>query len=245
MGPGPDDIYTRLQIAGKDVGALYPMRPEQRQQGVPPNWLPYVTVDLGRRDGAEGEARSAATSSTEPFDVMTFGRMAIVQDPTGGHVRRLGGHGAHRRAARQRRAGDVLLDGAADARHRRRPGSSTPGSSAGTPKTAKFDSNYTEFWRGEVPVGGMMAISKEMGDVPPNWGVYWHGRRRGRLRREGEGARRDDLRRAAGHPERGPLRGAPGPAGGVFSIFKPAPRRSVGRAAGALAVTTLMKIRLR
>ena len=36
FGEGKDDIYSRLQVSGKDVGALYPMRPEQRQQGVPP-----------------------------------------------------------------------------------------------------------------------------------------------------------------------------------------------------------------
>ena len=29
MGPGPEDVYTRLQIEGADVAALYRMLPEQ------------------------------------------------------------------------------------------------------------------------------------------------------------------------------------------------------------------------
>ncbi len=44
MGPGPEYIDTRLQLGGKDVGALYKMMKEQAAQAVPPNWLCYVTV---------------------------------------------------------------------------------------------------------------------------------------------------------------------------------------------------------
>ena len=61
MGPSPDDVYTRLQIGGKDVGALYKMRPEQSQQGVPPYWGTYFTVDN------VNEATKRVKATTAPF----------------------------------------------------------------------------------------------------------------------------------------------------------------------------------
>ena len=68
MGPGPNDVYTRMQLGGSDVGALYKMIPEQASQGVPPNWLCYVTVShaddaaSGRRSSTERSSRSPSTS---------------------------------------------------------------------------------------------------------------------------------------------------------------------------------------
>ena len=37
IGPGPEDVYTRLQIGGKDVAALHKLHPGQVAAGVPPN----------------------------------------------------------------------------------------------------------------------------------------------------------------------------------------------------------------
>jgi predicted enzyme related to lactoylglutathione lyase len=79
---GPSETYTIFQIDGRQAGAAYTMRQEQRAQGVPPNWLLYVTVN---------SADEAAARVTElggkvhagPFDVMELGRMAVIQDPTG------------------------------------------------------------------------------------------------------------------------------------------------------------------
>jgi predicted enzyme related to lactoylglutathione lyase len=49
----------------------------------PPHWNLYVAVDsaddIAKRAGELGGTLIAA-----PFDVMTFGRMAVIQDPTGG-----------------------------------------------------------------------------------------------------------------------------------------------------------------
>jgi predicted enzyme related to lactoylglutathione lyase len=82
MGPGPDDVYTRMQLGGSDMGALYKMIPEQASQGVLPNWLCYVTVS--HADDATKRAKElGGTVIAEPFDVMSYGRMALFQDPTG------------------------------------------------------------------------------------------------------------------------------------------------------------------
>src|SRR6266850_508473 len=75
---GPDMIYTMLKLNGKDVGALYQLSPEMAGQGIPPNWLSYVSVKSA--DETAAKARELGGSlKQEPFDVFTVGRMAVVQ----------------------------------------------------------------------------------------------------------------------------------------------------------------------
>jgi predicted enzyme related to lactoylglutathione lyase len=79
---GPSDVYTIFQLHGGDVSAACTLRPEQRSQGVPPNWMIYIAVD---------DVDAAATRAGQvggnvlapPFDVMDAGRMAVFQDPAG------------------------------------------------------------------------------------------------------------------------------------------------------------------
>src|SRR5262247_4123730 len=80
---GPDMVYTRFQLRGKDVGAAYPQQKEQRDHGIPPHWGTYVTVESADRSAAKAK-ELGGTVMMEPFDVMEHGRMAILQDPTGG-----------------------------------------------------------------------------------------------------------------------------------------------------------------
>ena len=79
---GPDMVYTMLQLNGKDVGALYKLMPDQVSMGVPPNWLSYVSVTSADESTEKAKA-AGATVLKEPFDVMTVGRMSVIQDPTG------------------------------------------------------------------------------------------------------------------------------------------------------------------
>jgi predicted enzyme related to lactoylglutathione lyase len=80
---GPNDFYTTFSVPAGSVGAAYTMRKKERDQGVPPHWLTYVTVQ-----SADAAAKKAAelggTAVAPPFDVMDFGRMSVVQDPAGG-----------------------------------------------------------------------------------------------------------------------------------------------------------------
>jgi uncharacterized protein len=79
---GPDTYYTMFQLDGRDAAAAYTLRPEQRSQGVPPHWIPYVAVE-----SADAAARRAAELGGKvlapAFDVFDAGRMAVLQDPTG------------------------------------------------------------------------------------------------------------------------------------------------------------------
>src|SRR5258708_6124729 len=80
MGPG--ETYSMFNIKGKSVGAAYSMRPEERQQSVPPHWNAYVSV--ANTDEAVKRAQSLGAKVLAPaFDVMDAGRMAVLQDPTG------------------------------------------------------------------------------------------------------------------------------------------------------------------
>src|SRR5262249_15187281 len=79
---GPNEVYTIFKLDGRDPAACYTLRPEQAQNGVPPHWMIYVTVDSA--DDAVNRAKElGANVMAGPFDVMEFGRMAVIQDPTG------------------------------------------------------------------------------------------------------------------------------------------------------------------
>ena len=70
-------VYRMFLQNGRQVAAAGAM-----QEGQHPAWLSYVSVDdidaTATRAGELG-----ATVMMEPFDVMTAGRMALLQDPTG------------------------------------------------------------------------------------------------------------------------------------------------------------------
>ena len=79
---GPDEVYSMFTMRGKEVGAAYTMRPEERQTGAPPHWNLYVTVANVDESVKKAEALGAKVFAP-PFDVMDVGRMAVLQDPTG------------------------------------------------------------------------------------------------------------------------------------------------------------------
>ncbi|HLG17761.1 MAG TPA: VOC family protein [Blastocatellia bacterium] len=164
---GPDMVYTILQLAGKDAGALFKLTAEHQAQGVPPHWLSYISVKSAD-ESAEKAQQLGGKVVMSPFDVMDVGRMAMIQDPTGATF-----------AIWQARnhIGVRVKD---------EPGALCWNELATTDKmkAAEFytklfgwrakgdDPAYTEWMLGEVPIGGMMEIRPEWGPVPPNWMPY-------------------------------------------------------------------------
>jgi len=71
-----------FKLDGRDAGATYTMRPEQQSQGVPPHWMLYICVESADKSAARA-AELGGTVIAPPFDVFDFGRMAVIQDPTG------------------------------------------------------------------------------------------------------------------------------------------------------------------
>lgn len=79
---GPDGVYSMFQLEGRDAAACYTLRDEQTSQGVPPNWLLYVAVESAG-DAAAKVSAAGGSVLAPPFDVFDFGRMSVLQDPTG------------------------------------------------------------------------------------------------------------------------------------------------------------------
>jgi hypothetical protein len=171
MGPGPDDVYTRLQVSGRDVGALYRMMKEQESQGVPPNWLVYVAV--ASADDAASKAGALGGRVLAPaFAVQDFGRMAMLQDPEGATfavwqagthtgAQRVGEPGAFcwmelqtRDAPEAKRFYTGLFDWALK-------------------ESANPAMPYTEILRRGQAIGGILAMGAEMAGIPPHWTVYF------------------------------------------------------------------------
>jgi len=79
MGPG--EIYTIFKLNGGDAAAAYTMR-EQERSMAPTHWNLYIAV-ADADQTAKKAAELGAKVLMQPFDVMTFGRMAVIMDPTG------------------------------------------------------------------------------------------------------------------------------------------------------------------
>lgn len=79
---GPNDFYTEFKLQGREAAAACTLRPEHRDQGVPPHWAIYIAVE--NADAATVKAQQLGGKILAPaFDVMDAGRMAILEDPTG------------------------------------------------------------------------------------------------------------------------------------------------------------------
>jgi len=168
---GPGMTYTMLRLSGKDIGALYELQKDQKEQGVPPHWLSYVSV-ASSDETARKAKELGGKVLMEPFDVMEHGRMAVIQDPAGATfalwqprqsigariVNQPGALCWNELATRDTdAAGKFYSDLFGWTRKTRDIGGST----------------YTEFWNGDRPVAGMMKMMKEWGDIPPHWMVYF------------------------------------------------------------------------
>ena len=79
---GPSDVYTMFKLEGRDAAAGYTMRQEDRDRGVPPHWMLYISSD-DVNASAQKVRDAGGKVLADPFDVMTFGKMAVIQDPTG------------------------------------------------------------------------------------------------------------------------------------------------------------------
>lgn len=162
---GPDMVYTMLQKGGKPVGALYQMGPQEK--GMPPHWNTYFTVKSAD-DAAKKAADAGGKIMMAPFEVMTYGRMAVIQDPQGAFFC-VWEPREHIGAQRVGETGAICwaeLD-TTD------PESAAKFYTKVFPWTAKTSPEYTEWQLQGTSIGGMMKIPKEWGPVPPNWLVYF------------------------------------------------------------------------
>lgn len=78
MGEG--EIYFIFKKSGADTAAMYAQGKEQ--QGIPPNWLSYVSVADAGATTEQAKALGGSVLSG-PLDVWDFGRMTVLTDPQG------------------------------------------------------------------------------------------------------------------------------------------------------------------
>ena len=83
---GPNEIYTMFDLDGRPIAGCYRVGPGTQVPGIPPHWDLYIAVE-----SAEETVRRAADAGGKviksPFDVFVYGRMAVIQDPTGATAR--------------------------------------------------------------------------------------------------------------------------------------------------------------
>lgn len=79
---GPNNFYTMFEIQRKPVAAAYTLPEDQKAGGVPPHWMLYIAVENADAT-ANRTAELGGKVMAPAFDVFEFGRMAVLQDPTG------------------------------------------------------------------------------------------------------------------------------------------------------------------
>lgn len=169
---GPDMVYTIFQIDGKDVSALYQMDEKERFQA-PSHWLSYVSVE--KVEDAMEKARTLGGSIIAgPIEVFDAGRLVLIQDPVGAlfAVWQAGKNIGAKFVGEPRTLGwNELLT-----TDEQKPGqfyTKLFGWGKELMPSLMEASPYTLFQKENRPVGGMMKIPPEWGQVPPHWLVYF------------------------------------------------------------------------
>jgi predicted enzyme related to lactoylglutathione lyase len=169
MGPG--SVYTMLQSDGKEVGGLFQLTDEMKSAGIRPNWMSYISVENADDSAAKAKGLGA-TLMKEPFDVMTVGRMSVVQDPTGACFA-LWQAGAHKGAGISNVPNSWCWN-ELGTRDSAKAGDFYTGLFGWGKKVQQMGPmTYTSFTNGDKPIGGMYELSPEMANVPPHWLSYF------------------------------------------------------------------------
>lgn len=164
---GPNQTYAMMQLGGRDVCALS----EEREPTMPSMWTNYIAVD--DVDAALKQAESlGGTVQVPATDVFDSGRMAVIGDPTGASI-------AVWQARKHIGAGVFGEPGAlcwvelmtTDTGRCERFYTALFGWTAETSDMPT--GRYTVFRKDDKYAAGMMAITGEMGPMPPSWTTYF------------------------------------------------------------------------
>ena len=168
---GPDAFYTTFKLGGRSAAAGYTMNAEQRAQGVPSHWGIYMEVQ--NADDAAAKAKQLGGNVIAPaFDVMDYGRMAVLQDPTGAYFcvwQPMTHHGiqiAH--------VNGTLCWADLSTDDPKRAEDFYGGLLGWTfMRDEKDPSGYVHIKHGEHPIGGIPPGTHRKPGVPPHWLAYF------------------------------------------------------------------------
>lgn len=174
MDESGEVTYSMALKGGSYTAAIYTQAPDQKEAGIPPHWDIHVAVD--DVDEVAGRVASCGgTSVVGPFDVVEFGRMVIVSDPTGGVVFLWQGK-SHKGAGVKNGHGAIgwceLLS--TDPQAAVRFYTCLLGVESET-ATMPDGNEYTAYMRDGVPLAGTMAMPDEVRarKIPSHWSVYF------------------------------------------------------------------------
>lgn len=77
-----DMTYTMVKVKGKRACAGFWAIPKEMQGQIPPNWMSYISVENVEKS-LEQAVKLGAKVMKPASDAGTFGRFAIIVDPTG------------------------------------------------------------------------------------------------------------------------------------------------------------------
>lgn len=168
MGPG--QFYSMFQLEGRNTGAAYTLDPKN-MPGVPPSWTLYIASANADDSAAKATAAGGAVLGG-PFDVMEFGRMAVLQDPTGG-VFCVWQPKSHQGLGIQHAHGTLSWADLCTPE----PGNAAPFYKAvfgwRIEKGDQADSEYLHIINGEHFIGGIPP-ARQGGNARPHWLIYFH-----------------------------------------------------------------------
>ncbi|WP_394129236.1 VOC family protein [Shewanella maritima] len=166
----PDGHYTTLQINGDEVAAMYQMSAEMAKDA-PSHWGIYFAVDdvditVQRVKAAGGQLVIG------PHDVGDAGRMAAFMDPEGANfaVWQAGQHSG----IKQKLIANTLCWVELACRDTQSL-AEFYGKALGltTKVTPMQDFEYIEWHADGQPIGGMLAMDEQWGDIPTHWMSYF------------------------------------------------------------------------
>ncbi len=170
VGPPETGHYAMARLRDRNVAGHYELSPDMQAQGVPTNWTTYICVSSAD-DVAEQIKTAGGQVMMGPMDVMSAGRMAVAQDPTGA-VFGLWQPGDHIGAELVNEPGTVIWNDLVT------PDTATAGSFYETlgwslEPTEMDGETYTMFKNGDRVIGGMSELAGMPEGTSPHWLTYF------------------------------------------------------------------------
>lgn len=167
-----DGMGDLISVGGAKVGGLFDIDSPQTPKGTPP--VIGVMVKVDDANTMAEKANSLGGKANPPMDIMENGRMVMCEDPNGAHI------DFWQPKKQEATTADTSKHGVP---------SWFENYTSDVDRATKFYSglfewvpevmdmgnmNYTTFKLGdEPPIAGMMAITSEMGPMPPHWATYF------------------------------------------------------------------------
>jgi predicted enzyme related to lactoylglutathione lyase len=170
-----DDDYDMWTSGGRPIGGLVHLRDDMRQQGVPPNWLPYVESDDVDATAAKAVSLGGRVAFG-PENIPGGGRFVVLQDPQGAVFGALkpgnpGGAWDGKPVVGRFSWHELMTTDYVAAFQFYRD-------LFGWEKTGEMDmgggQNYFMYGKGDTPYGGMFNRFGDMASMNPFWLVYIH-----------------------------------------------------------------------